>query len=196
MQSMNVSLQNTHVSAPSHASIIPFTVPKLLFSLLWSPTICNPIATISAALCFLDIVLFCWRCRYPVTRYRRSCHPFAYHNIFVNFNPHFAETKWFHYLPILSKEGFEIVSFASLLIAGPRAWALVAAFPTGLEKDLEAPFTNSNRLEDKLWKIFWFVRRGCGFALWIGVLCFLILYNLITVQIGWLLAIIFGGGGN
>ena len=77
-----------------------------------------------------------------------------------------------------------------------RGWALIGAIPSGFEKDIEAALTLSYSLEHELWTILWLVWLGGGFALWIGVACFLILYNLITIQIGWLLAVLFGGDGD
>jgi len=89
-----------------------------------------------------------------------------------------------------------MLCFATLLIVSLRVRALKGAIPTGFEEDLEATFIKSYTLDYKLWTILWIVCLAGSFALWIAVACFLVLYNLITIQIVWLLAIIFGSGGH
>jgi hypothetical protein len=159
------SMENMNVPESSHVSIISLAFPELPFSLLWSSSICNPIAKISAALCFLDIVLF-WRRIYPH-------HSFAYHNIFISFIAHFADTKLFHYVPISSNDGFETLYLLSPLVVFFRVLALLAAIPGGLRKDVEAAVTLSYTSEHQLRTILWLVYLGGGFALWIGGSLFL-----------------------
>lgn len=78
--------------------------------------------------------------------------------------------------------------------------------PSKMKDDLEAAFPRSFRRKrfrellfpsgTKIRLTLWVVCIGGGLGLWIGVASFLVLYNLITIQIGWLLAMIFGGGGD
>ena len=202
----NISAEIVDSSEPIHVSIAPFGFPKLPFSLLLSTSVCNPIATISAVLCFLDIGMLWCKYQLHTSNYHHLRHPFSYHHIFINFIVHFADAKLFHYWSILCEQSFELFCYLLVFICRDSMLALMFIIPSKMKDDLEAAFPRSFRRKRfrellfpsgaKIRLALWVVCIGGGLGLWIGIACFFVLYNLITIQIGWLLAIIFGGGGN
>ena len=75
-------------------------IPSITFLILWSPTICNSLAALSAAFCFLDVGILVYSYWYhrrvsTTTPFHQKCH-FDYQFILRNSLYHFLDAKMFH----------------------------------------------------------------------------------------------------
>lgn len=183
-------------------------LPKVPLSILWSPTICDPLASLSGLLCILDILLICWfGCinRPSIAPPRYKCH-FNYIFLIGTIIIHFIDTKLFYYLPVEHRPNNG--EDASIMFAiGTPVYifylSLIAAHyrdPVSETDTERLPITilRQERSRDsiKLWKIFRFMILGGSVAVYDGILIALLVYYIVIAQVVWLFNVVFGGSMN
>lgn len=172
------------------------------FSTLWSPTTCNIFASLSAAICFLDIAMLC---HYHYIHQPSKLPParkYHYDTSFLisNFVLHFTDAKVFHYVPVeYQSEWNDIIPYAvSIFIC---IYILGRLFFSGACAQIERP--NSGDLNESepapsntTWEILRFVMMGGGVVVYALFLGFLIVYYLVTVQLIWLMKAVINFSGE
>lgn len=171
----------------------------LPFSLLWSPTICNPLVSLSALCCIFDLIIICVH-TYQLRHYPERNKP-IYFKLIAFFIAHFYDTKMLHYIPLVEKGSNDLIMVVwlsgslGLLL---RLLLILVCYQSMESLENEAtlskdPAPRRQQMRMVLKFIPWYA--GGALAVYVGVLCFLAGYNLITVQLGWLLKMIFAWCG-
>src|SRR5271154_1111450 len=190
------------VRFPYRISFSALNIPKV--SQLLSRPICRPITKACAAACFIDIATLIWRFYHPSSSQRL---PFSLLNVLFNFAGHFLDAKKFDYFPrkAINDPDFQMLFFF-YIICRP-VWC-IGCYSENLGSLLQeawfGPFGEGFGaimwwVESKFLALLWITVFSGGLGVWLLVAMFVCLYNLITIQIGWLLRILLNensGEGN
>jgi hypothetical protein len=173
-------------------------VPKV--SQLWSRPICRPITKACAAACFIDIATLIWRLYHPASSQRL---PFSLLNVLFNFVGHFLDAKLFDYFPRKAINDPNLQGSFGLYIVCRCTWC-VGCYSENLGSLLQeawfGPFGEGfgsimSWVESKILALLWITVFSGGLGVWLLVAVFVCLYNLITIQMGWLLRILLNENG-
>lgn len=191
------------------AKIVPFAFPELSFSLLLSTTLYKQLATISAILYLTDLVTICYRIYSSRYYPNSSSSKFCYRCQALKLVTHFADAKFFHYLPYILEEPYDIASIAHSI------WLIIGIYTIGRflnfichHLGMRMSLSPSSNLKEAVpEKSSWSRSWGCflslprsnlsllysylslmsGYGIWIFVGGFVVIYKLVTTQFVWLL---------